>query len=298
MKKFILGATFVASSLMADVSTILPYAGYINYDSNINKSTKDTASLFGIHYSKGNLSYLFELDYSHLNSVYKSQYESTPFGQTVNNPSDLKQDDFVIAYSNYKTNYMSKVGYHYVSTNDETLGDGHIFNYTIGGYKWKGYDKYSLGLESYYSIYSDGHDENYDSKAINIFQFTPYVSFYQGINVNTSNTISLKLNYEIATDYVDTDYVSYEFSDTFAYKKFFTTASFYTGESRTGVKDGGSTVFNSLDLMKTGYNLKVGYYLKPNTILTFSYGANTYREYKASSDGTNNVMVTSLSYNF
>lgn len=288
MKKFILGATFVANSLMADVSTILPYAGYINYDSNKDKSAKDTASLIGAHYSKGNLSYLFELDYSHLNTKYKKSA----------NESDLKQDDFVIAYSNYKTNYMSKVGYHYVSTNDETLGDGHIFNYTIGGYKWKGYDKYSLGLESYASIYLDGHDENYNSKAINIFQFTPYVSFYKGINVNTSNTISLKLNYEIATDYVDTDYVSYEFSDTFAYKKFFTTASFYTGESRTGVKDRGNTVFNSLDLMKTGYNLKVGYYLKPNAVLTFSYGANTYREYKASSDGTNNVMVTSLSYNF
>lgn len=284
MKKLILGTALAITTLLADVSTVVPYVGFIDYDKN---STKDTASLVGVHYSKGNLSYLFEADFSFFNSKYKDS-----------STEDLNQNDFVISYSEYTTNYMSKLGYHYISTTDKGLGDGHIFNYTLGAYNWKGYDKYSLGLESYYSFYTDGHDENDKSKSVSIVQFTPYVGFYKAISLNSSNNLVIKLNYELALDYVDSDYISYELSDTFAYKKFFTTGNFYTGKSRTGVKDGGNTVFNSLDLMKTGYGLKVGYYIRPTTVFTLSYSKNNYEEYGGSSDISNNVTVASLSFTY
>ncbi len=290
MKKFVLGTALLASSLFADVNSFTPYYGYINYDSNKEKSQKDTASLFGLSYTKGNLAYLLELGYSHFDATYKSD--------PTDPKSNLKQDNFTIAYSQYTKNYMSKVGYHFISTSDETLGDGHTFQYTLGAYKFNGYNKNTLGLESYYSLYVDGHDDNGTSKSINIFQFTPFVKIYRALSINSSNNLTLKLNYEIAMDYDDVDYLSYEIKDTFAYKSFFTTLNYYGGEMKTGVKDSGNTVYNSQDLLKTGYGIKLGYYLQPNAILSVGYSSNTYREDGASQDGTNNIVVTTLNYTF
>ena len=291
MKKFILGTALVASSLMAEVSTITPYIGYVDYDSNPNKSIKDNGKLAGLTYTVGNLSYLLELGYSHLNSSYKES--------NTTNIADLRQDDFTIIYGEYKTNYTAKVGYHYTSTTDTTLGNGHIFNFTLGSHKYVGYDKYSYGLESYYSYYTDVHDENGTQKSnVGIIQFTPYVSFYKAININTSNTITLKLNYERASDYTDKSYTAVEFSDTLAYKSFFTTLGYYSGKAKTAVRDGGYTVYNSLDLLKTGYSLKLGYYINPKTILSLSYAKNNYREDGATEDGTNSVLVSTLNYTF
>ena len=77
---------------------------------------------------------------------------------------------------------------------------------------------------------------------------------------------------------------------------------------KTGVKDGGATVFNTLDLMKTGYGLKLGYFLSGGLVATLSYDANVYREYDENGvttgtptitqDAQNAVALVSLSYSF
>ncbi|MFK5938368.1 MAG: hypothetical protein QM497_08230 [Sulfurimonas sp.] len=61
MKKILIGITLLAVSLVADVKMILPYVGVIDYDNNSIASAKDSAKLFGIHSSIGDLSYLVEV---------------------------------------------------------------------------------------------------------------------------------------------------------------------------------------------------------------------------------------------
>lgn len=294
MKKILtLGAVFVVtSSLMAKVSTVLPYIATIDYGNDSTKSVKDRATLFGIHASQGDLSHLVEIDYSHIKTKYKDRAIT-----------DLSQDDISLAYGKYFPKFMYKVGLHYISTNDDQLNNAIVAITSVGGYKYIGYyDKVSYGLEGYYSYYKDGHDENYVAKKIGIFQATPYISYHKAINVNSANTFVVKGNFEYSSDYVKHNYASYEVSDTLFYKKFFTTLKVYGGEMRSGVKDGGFTVYNTLDLMKRGGEVKVGYYIKPNIVADISYGVNKYSEYDVAgtitADNTNSVAVASLSYSY
>jgi len=288
MKKIILGTALVASALMAEVVTLTPYGGTIDYGNDATKSFKDKATLLGAHMSIGTLGYLVEADYSHIKTKY--------IDPTIPN---LQQDDITLAYSKYYTNAMFKVGAHYINTNDKQLDDGIIGIIALGGYKYFGYDKLSYGLEGYYSYYKNGHDENYlRVKKINIFQETPYISYYKSINTNWGNTISFKANFQQANDYVKKSYTSYELSDTLFYKSLFATLTYYNGEMKTGIKDGGMTVFNTLDLMKNGYSAKLGYYFKKNIVANISYTQNTYTEYTFLRDNTNDVAIASVSYSF
>ncbi len=288
MKKLLLGTTLIASALMAEVTTITPYGGTIDYGNDATKSFKDKATLVGAHMSIGTLEYLLEVDYSRITTKYLDS--TTP---------DLKQDDITLAYSKYNAKTMFKVGVHYINTNDKQLEDGIIGIVALGGYKYFGYDKLSYGVEGYYSYYKNGHDENYvEVKKINIFQETPYISYYKSIDINWGNTFVLKGNFQQAQDYVKTSYSSFEISDTIFYKSFFTTLKYYNGEMRTGVKDSGMTAYNTLDLMKSGYDIKLGYYISKSTVVSVSYAQNTYTEYGLVTDNTNSIAIASLNYSF
>ena len=295
MKKVILGSILAVSSMFAEVVSVLPYAGLIDYDNSSSKSSKDKAALLGMHATVGTLEYLLEFDYSHLATEYKDS-----------SLEDLKQNDITLAYGKYYDNFMFRIGDHYVNTNDDILGDGNVVIASLGGYTWDDYDKYSYGVEVFYSLYSDGRDENdpaTSNKTINILQFTPYFSFYKYINKDMTNTLTLKLNYELAPDYEDETYTSYEIANTFGYKSFFTTLKYYGGEMRTGVRDSGFTVFNTLDLVKNGFDVKLGYYITPNASLSLSHAQHNSEEYDIITqtmldEGTYSVTVLTFSYTY
>jgi hypothetical protein len=295
MKKIVLASALASSLAFGDVVTILPYGGMIDYDSSDNKSAKDKSTLLGAHASMGNMEYLLEFDYAHLNTEYKDS-----------DVDDLDQDDITLAYGKYFEDFMFRIGLHYINTNDDILDDGTTLITALGGYTWDGYDKYSYGVEGYYSRYSDGQDENdalSADKTINIVQFTPYLSFYKYFNKDMTNTVVLKVSYEIAPDYEDDSYTSFEIADTFGYKNFFTTLKYYGGEMRSGVRDGGFTVFNTLDLIKDGYDLKLGYYITPKAVVSLKYGRQNYEEYSVITEdmldeGTYSVTVATFSYTF
>ena len=295
MKRFILGIIFITSAIWADVVTLSPYMGMIDYSKDSSKSIKDSATVVGSSFSIGNLGYLFMVDYSHFDAKYKDSNTTTP---------NIKQDDLTLAYGRYYDDFMFKVGYHYISTTDEQLGDANIFIASLGKYKWFGYDKLSYGLEGYYSYYNKGHDENYlVQKSVNVIQFTPYITFYKAFNLNLGNALTLKANYQITSDYLKKSYTSFEISDTIYYNSLFVTLKVYDGEMKTGIKDGGMVVFNTLDLMKTGYEAQVGYFINNKTSAALSYENNKYREYDQSAalitaDAVNSIVVFSLSCSF
>ena len=301
MKKIILGSLLCANVLMAEVATITPYGGYVDYGSDLDKSYKDHAQFYGASMTYGDLSYLIEADYMHFATKYKSDYDIR----------DMNQDDTLLVFGKYYSNFMFRVGIHYISTNDVQLDDGYIGILTLGGYKFleKG-SKFSYGLNTYYSYYEDGHDEKSDAmndktKSIGILQFSPYLSYYN-ISGDWSNTAELKGHFEFANDYDKSDYSSFELKDTVFYKSFYTSLKYYNGEMRTGVKNGGSVVYNTLDLMKNGYEVGMGYYFTKDVSLNAKYSQNTMREYDSANtqtrefdkDNTNSVYVVSLSYSY
>ena len=287
MKKIILTTLLSASIAMAEVITLLPYGGMIDYGTDKSTSVKDSSILYGAHASVGTLNYLIEADYSHIDTTYKYS--------TI---SDLSQDDISLSYAHYSTNMMYKFGTHYINTSDEQLGNAIVGFLSLEGYNYFAYDKLSYGLNGFYSYYKDGHDENYTSKEIGIFQVTPYLSYYKALNINWGNTLLLKGYYQIAPNYIQKEYSSFEISDTILYRSLFLTLKYYDGEMRSGVKDGGFTVFNTLDLSKSGFNAKLGYYLTSAAIVSLSYAQNNYIEYGFSEENTNRVALASLSYSF
>lgn len=285
--KIFLGSILLANTLYAQNTTvIMPYFATINYDSGL-ATTKDSGASGGIYFSTGNLNYLFELDYFGKNIKYKDETKS-----------DIIQNDITLSYSKYYDTYMSKVGIHRMSTTDTDLGDGYVFIGKLGKYSWDNDNKYSYGLEGYYSYYKDGNDDNDISKDINIIQFTPYYEFSNAINLNTRNILGLKVNYIVSDDYTTSDYISYEVQNTLYYKKFFTTIKAYGGEMKSGVKKNGFLVYNTKDIIKDGYSVKVGYNLIPNFTFSMNYAINNFIEHGQTEETSNDVLVFSWNMNF
>ena len=278
MKKLLLATALVAFTLNAEVVSLLPYGGSLSYDTDNAKSIKDTATLYGAHATVGTLKYLVEVDYLKTDITYKD----TTLGE-------LNQDDISFAYGRYFENFILRAGVHYINTNDPLLGNGYVGFATIGGYNYVGYDKYTYGIEAYYSSY----DNN-----VSLTQFTPYFTAYKAININWGNTLVLKANYQLTPDYEQSSYLSYDVSDTIYYKSIYLTLRGYGGEMVSGVKDSGFTVINTVDLMQTGYGAKFGYYFTPSAILSLSYDVNNYEEVNLVQAGTSSVGMASFYYGF
>jgi hypothetical protein len=273
--------------LFGDVTTLLPYVANLKYDASAAKSTKDTGKIGGMYFSHGNLEYLFELDYAKTDITYKNRALS-----------HLLQDDITLAYSVYRKNYFMKLGLHHINTTDRDLGNGNTLILTFGENKWKGYDKYTYLLETYYSTYKNGYNDLNISKSIGLLQVSPGFTYSKAININTRNIVHMKVNWVHTNDYTKKNYYSYEIQNTLYYKRFFVNAKLYGGQMISGVKDGGNTVFNTKDILKSGYGIKLGYYITPSMVLSAGYDRNNYREYQSIQDGSFNVASLTFSYTF
>jgi len=277
MKKLILSSLVCFSLAQADVTTIKPYSAYITYDTNPANSIKDKGILGGVYYSKGNLGYLLEVDASYTKIGYKSS--------TI---SDIKQSDLTILYNKYYAKYMLKGGFHYLNTSDTILGNGVVLIAGVGVYKWKYYDKLSAGVDLYYTKYS----------STNIVQLSPYFQYSKAINISTRNNIDIKVNYIYSDSYTQKSYKSIEISDTLFYKRFTLTTKAYFGEMKSAVLDGGFTMFNTQDLLKSGYSIKLGYVAKKNLSFELGYSINNFVEDGLTNDTRNSVALLSATYRF
>jgi len=298
MKKIILASAITASALMADVKTITPYVGTINYNSSSAKSIKDKAKLAGIYTSIGNLGYLLEFSYGYTNINYKNS--------TI---ADLKQHDITLKYGKFYKNYAWNAGLHYIK-NSETgairdLSGGYTAIFGLEGYEWFGYNKLSYGIDTYYSYYNHAFSDitRASETKVGLLQFSPKVMYSKVVNINTKNTILITVNFIKANDYKNSSYTSYEISDTLGYKKFYASLKYNGGKMRSGVRDGGFTVYNTKDLLKSAYTAKLGYYFTPKFEADISYTHNNYQEYNAVNlsllpEGSNSIAVFSMSYSY
>ena len=299
MKKLVLGSLIASAVLYADVATVLPYFGKINYDSAPEKSLKDSANFGGIYTSIGDLGYLLEFSYNYLDIAYKDTLGI----------ENLKQHDLTLIYSKYYTHFMLKGGIHYINNNEQEsfrdLGSGFVGIVGLSGYKWDETSKTTGGIDIYYSYYGSAHNDisALSTTTVNLWQFTPYIQYANTITPKLSNSFTLKGNMIRANDYTDSYYFSYEFSDTLTYEGFYVTLGFLGGDMKSGVRDNGFSVYNTKDLYSNTYTAKAGYYFTPNFTINLSYTINDYKEYNAATlqllpEGRNSIAYASLSYTF
>jgi len=298
VRKLILTSVIVVNTMIADVTTIIPYVGAIQYDSNSESSIKDNANFTGLYTSRGNLNYLLEMAYGYTNINYKDATQE-----------NLKQHDITIVYGKYYKHFTWKAGVHYINNNEQDtykdLGNGFTTIAGINAYNWFAYDKLTYGADFYYSTYSDAHNDiSLDSTTdIHIIQFTPKLSYAKAIDFNTKNTLEVKANYIKANEYKDTTYISYGISNTFGYKSFFSTIKYNGGNMKSGIQDGGFTVYNSKALLQNSHSIKFGYYFTSKFEADISYSRNNYKEYDAVnlgllSKGSNSIASISMRYSY
>lgn len=277
MKKIILSTLLCFSLAQADVNVIKPYTAVINYDTDSANSLKNKGTLSGAYYSRGNLGYLLEIDASYTQIEYKDPTTDS-----------IKQSDATIMYSKYYPKYMLKGGLHYLNTSDTVMGNAMTLIAGISGFKWKYYDKITSGIDLYYTKFA----------SIDVAQISPYFVYSKAININTRNNLAVKLNYIYADSYTQKNYTSIEITDTLLYKRFILTTQAYFGEMKSAVRDGGFTLFNTQDLLKSGYSLKVGYIATKKLSFQLGYSVNNFVEDGLTNDTQNSVAVVSATYNF
>lgn len=298
-KKIVIISLVSFNCLSADVLGLMPYIGTIKYDNSSSKSLKNDASFLGLEASVGDKEYLLEAAYRYTNISYKDSL----------NIQDLKQHDLTMIYHAKYSSYALKVGAHYINNNEATsfkdLGSGYIGIAGLEGYNFFDEDKFTYGVDAYYSVYPYAHDDTTSSytQLIDIVQFTPYVEYSMVVNPSVRNDLSLKLNAIASTQYKDPGYLSFELSNTFVYENFFAVVKIFAGEMKSGVVDGGLQVINTKDLYTSSYSAKVGLYLAPTLALDASYTMNDYQEYNANTltlapEGHNSVAIVSLSYSY
>ena len=299
MKYLILLSLLLPMYLQAEVINIIPYAGMMQYDTDSNKSLKDNARFGGLYLSIGTLNYLLEAAYSFTTIEYKNS-------SVIEN---LNQHDVYLKYGVYYDNASYKLGLHAIQNSEQEtyrdLGSGYIGIVGAEGYNYFSQSKITYGLNVYYSIYPKAHnDVDRNSTAlVDIVQITPYLKYGETFDSSMSNIILLRANLQIAKAYEQKRYFSYEAEDTFYYHSIYATLNYMGGEMRSGVLNGGMTVYNSKDLLHDSYNVKLGYYFTPHFTMDVMYGLHFYQEYDALNlklleKGTSMSSVVSMGYSF
>jgi len=299
LKKIVIIGLVSLNTLSADVVSLVPYLGAIKYDNSLTKSLKDSGSFIGVQASVNDNEYLLETAYSYKNISYKDSL----------NIQNLKQHDLSLMITSKCSAYSLKIGAHYINSNEvnsfKDLGTGYIGIAGLEGSNLFDKDKLTYGVEAYYSVYPDAHNETTTAATqfIDIVQFSPYLGYSMVLSSRLRNDAVFKVNAIASTQYKDPGYLSYDFKDTVVYGNLYAILKVFGGEMKSGVKEGGFDVYNTKDLYTGSYEIKAGYYLAPTLAVDFSYAVNYYQEYNAatlklSPEGYNSVGVVMLSYGY
>ena len=289
MKKNKIPLILLAISTMAVESTtsVVPYRASVTYDKKPTASIANTAKIIGLYMGNGNDEYKLEIDVAKTDIKYK--YDSI---------QNLKQSDLSIIYNRYINKYFVKIGLHHIETTDNDLGNADTLIVALGRYHNTQEGTYTYTIEGFYSYYKRGHNEFGTKEAIKILQISPSFNFYKRISSTLSTKFGFQINYQKANQYYTHRYFSYKMENTFYYKKFFATLQYYAGEMKSGVEGGGTVVYNSKDLLKNRYNIKVGYTLNDNISMNVGYEKDLLREYGKLEDSISKMSTVSVNYTF
>jgi hypothetical protein len=272
---------FLYTELLAEVSLISPSSIYIQSD---KKSFKDSGTVNSIYFSTGTLSYLSEFSYTHTDIRYK---------YSTNN---LIQNEITMFYSRFFINHSYKVGIHTNSTTDTDLQNGTTMIIGYNHWNWFIKNKLSYGVELYDSYYTNGRDLKNTKRNIKISQLMTHIDYFSPF-ILFSNFISLKINYENAYTY-NKNLFFLELKNIIYYKTFTFELNYFGGELQTGVLAGGAIVYNSKDIIKNKYGIKIGYQISSNINVNLAYTNILLDEYKSINAINNSTISLNVSYRF
>ena len=299
MKYLLLLSLLLQIYLQAEVVNITPYTGMMQYDTDNNKSLKESSHFGGLYISVGTLDYLLEAAYNYTTIKYKDS----------NTIANLKQHDIYLKYGAYYKNFSWKLGLHAIQNSEQEiyrdLGSGYVGIVNVDGYNYFSQSKITYGFDAYYSLYTKAHNDvdRNSTQAIAIVQVTPHLIYGQTLNSEMSNTTLLQANLQLAKEYQKSTYFSYEIEDTLYYNSLYAMFKYMGGEMKSGVLNGGMVVYNTKDLLQDSYSLKLGYYFTPNFTMDVMFGLQSYQEYDAVNlklldKGSSMSSIVSMSYSF
>ncbi|NOQ30082.1 MAG: hypothetical protein GQ570_03055 [Helicobacteraceae bacterium] len=271
--------SLLTASLLADITTVVPYAGLLNYSS---ESIRDNGYFSGLYASNASWTNKFEIGAEYTTFQYKNR-AITP----------LVQRDFTIAYTRYFTEkYNLKGAYHLISSSDDATDGGNIYllNFTTNPSK-----KLDISLEAAYSSYKDSFNVLQGRTSVGRV-FGDYNSMlgsfhvqgaYKYIKPSTATINNLKSSY----DSFHMEVINYN-------GDFTTTLSTWTGSEVYAVTNGGFSVDNLADEKKGAVALAVRYAFTPAMGLTLNGKLLNMREAGATVDSSSSVLGATFDYSY
>lgn len=230
--------------------TVMPYYLPINYkDSGVRKNSFLTG-IYGAFEIDLNSSLEMAFDYSNFDYV----FDAFPF--------KIKQYDLTVAYTNKSIpEWLFRLGGHYIVSDDVLTDQSYVLFGGVGKYKFR---KWDAMFNVYFSNYSE-----YNPSFMAI-QLSPNF----GLNFSFDRTQGIYFNTQL--DYIilskknisdKKNYFSVKETITYYNNKISVSAYVLLGEQKFAVRQNGFLVYNSADLMKTGFGGSVTYSFTPNFFL-------------------------------
>jgi len=222
------------------------YTGILKY----KNSLKDNGKFAGAYYSY--YKYPFKME-TNINFTFLNYKDD----------SKLKQKDFSLLEHYYFKTIHLKAGIHLIKSDDSLTDWGKVGILGISFYK---YNNYSIGLDNYYSYYSNNSNspkliqfKGYVNKHFNFFNFGLGYNYIHFFNNYTEN--NLKQNYHYINSFLN-------FS---LNKEISTTISAWKGDRVLAVNNNGFVVNNLLNVEKYGGFIKQNFIINNNSSLSLEY---------------------------
>jgi len=274
-------STFQTKKVDTYVNT---YYNDLSYNSN---SYKKNEVVKGVYTNSIIDNHIFEFNYFTTTIDFKSPIDK-----------DIKQEDLVLTYAYGFKNLLFKGGFHNINTNDNVLRDGYVISTGISASKLFNQDILTYGVEFYISKYKNGTNLENINKNITAYQLSSFINFSKIIKQGVVTNTSLKINMQKINNYSNSSYNSFEFKNSLFYNKYYTVATYLDGEMRTGVRNEGLTVYNSLDKIKKQLNLTVGYSFTNYLDIDITYGKLYIDEYNGNDNVEAKKLRIAISYLF
>ncbi len=275
----ILASLNISTEALSFNSYTALYGTYLNYN---NSDIKDNGYALTGYGSFWNNIHTIELGIAQTHINYKSSF------------NDLDQTDFTASYSNYGQIYNNlslKLGFHYISSDDDLTDNGKIYIADITYYI--PYIR-NYGIEVAYSNYNEVYD-------LDIIQISPHLGLFlpkfkniylelRGYYIHPDKEEKIGLNIK--------NFYSIEGSATYTFGKVISKLSVWAGQQVFAVKKGGFVVYNLSEKYKGGVNLNIDYKWSNKTKLGFSAAWNTYKELATDNEVNQIVTTFFVGFNF
>lgn len=286
MKIKIMLLGLMSSLLLHAESDMMIYGGSLDY----SDSSKDNGWFAGAYFQQSWSADRLEF-----------AYDRTEVNYADSTVSDLKQNDFTAVWTHYlDDHYFARFGGHYIDNNDDLSNEA--FTIFAGVKYFEGYD-FDLGVDVYYSYYTNYTSEDLMAKGLDVIQIEPGIGFTFGEYSSNIGSFYTKIYY----DYIKPDNDGYSqlrndyHSAGFLLKNFngkwTTVIGGWFGKQVFAVSNEGFVVYNLLEEHKGGAEFSVHYAFSDQLGVKVQFGYESFKEIDYN-DASSKALSGFLNYRF